>query len=197
MEYLWKTKRLIMELGPLTLIILVALGTGLLFGLLNLVESKALVGFLGVIIGGFISSVTSLLVVKENYRSQLRIAVLDKRLNAHQVAYALWDEIKRAVHDKDKNKINDLHRKAYEFWKDNCLYLDGPSRKAFKPCMTAAINLNQQLQIDLQIQPNKHEIIRLIEENWEKVRKLGKTLEEGVLLPTLGDDEFPAEMKNA
>ncbi len=67
MEYLRKTQQLITELGPLTLIILVtviALVTGLLFGLLNLVESKGLVGFMGVIIGGFISSVTSLLVVK-------------------------------------------------------------------------------------------------------------------------------------
>ncbi len=90
----------------------------------------------------------------------------------------------------DKDIINELHKKAHVFWKDNCLYLDSTSRKAFQPCMTAAINLSEQLKADLK----DPVVTKLMEENWEKVREFGKTLEEGVLLPSLWGNVFPPEM---
>lgn len=185
MEYLQKTKGFIFELGALPLVIfitLIVLVTILLLALFNFIESKALIGFLGVIIGSGISAATSLLIAKESYRAKLAVAALDKRLKTHQDAYALWDEIVGAVHDTER--IGDVVVKAQEFWKKHCLYLDANSRKAFRDCYLFALNHRDILE-----GVRNDDTKRLIKESWEIIMKPGTALVEGVSLPSLGGDE--------
>ena len=93
MNFLKQIKRVITELGTLpflSLVFFVAVIIALLLTLFGTIESKTLVGFFGVIIGSGIAASTSLLVAQENRRGQLAIASLDRRLETHQKAYAIW-----------------------------------------------------------------------------------------------------------
>ena len=181
-----KVKRLIFELGALpflTLIILVALLIVIVFAVFDLVESKALIGFLGVIIGSGLAAATSLLLAKENRQGQLAIASLDKRLEAHQTAYAIWHEIRGAIHRPDR--LDDVLMKADQFWKNNCLYLDPLSRKAFRDCIIFASSHK-----DLLYGPRTEEMRKLIKESWGIITKPGDLLVQGVALPSLGEKEY-------
>lgn len=181
-----KVKRLIFELGALPfliLIILVALLIVIVFAVFDLVESKALIGFLGVIIGSGLAAATSLLLAKENRQGQLAIASLDKRLEAHQTAYAIWHEIRGAIHRPDR--LDDVLMKADQFWKNNCLYLDPLSRKAFRDCIIFASSHK-----DLLHGPRTEEMTKLIKESWGIITKPGDLLVQGVALPSLGEKEY-------
>jgi len=181
-----KVKRLIFELGALPfliLIILVALLIVIVFAVFDLVESKALIGFLGVIIGSGLAAATSLLLAKENRQGQLAIASLDKRLEAHQTAYAIWHEIRGAIHRPER--LDDVLMKADQFWKNNCLYLDPLSRKAFRDCIIFASSHK-----DLLYGPRTEEMRELIKESWGIITKPGDLLVQGVALPSLGEKEY-------
>ena len=185
MDYLKKTMIFIFELGALPLVIFVTIIvaiTIILLSLFNYIESKALIGFLGVIVGSAISAVTSMLIAKENYRGKLAVAALGKRLETHQFAYALWDEIVGAVHHT--SRIGDVVIKAQDFWKNNCLYLDSQSRKAFRDCYLFALNHR-----DILDGVRNDDTKKLIKESWEIIMKPGTTLVEGISLPSLGKNE--------
>ncbi|MGA8142082.1 MAG: hypothetical protein WB948_15530 [Desulfobaccales bacterium] len=185
MDYLRKTKDLVLNLGASSLIFFVAaivLITVILIALFNFIESKALIGFVGVIIGSVISASTAVIIAKEDYRGKLALAALDKRIDVHQVAYALWLEIVGAVNHTER--ISDIVLKSQEFWKNNCLYLDAKSRKAFRDCYIFAFNHREMLD-----GVRNEETKRLIKESWDIIMKPGTTLVEGVSLPSLGGDE--------
>ena len=192
MKYLPKIKRFIFGLEALPLIILalvIVLVTVLLLSLFNFIDSKVLIGFFGIIIGSGISAATSILIAKTDYRAKLAVAALDKRLDAHQIAYALWDEIVGAVHSSDH--ISDVVEKAQEFWKNNCLYLDAKSRHAFRDCYFFALNHRELLKGD-----RNDETKRLIKESWDTIMLPGTALAEGISLPSLGGDESDYKLKD-
>jgi hypothetical protein len=151
----------------------------------KLVDSRTAAALMGVIIGAVVSAATSILLAWENQFFQLRTAALEKRLAIHQAAYALWWKIVSAVHDREK--IDDVVIEAYEWWKNNCLYLDAASRKAFRVCVASAHNHK-----DLLAGPRSKESAKLIQDNWDQIMKPGQTLVEGVALPSLGEYEKPS-----
>jgi hypothetical protein len=181
------------NIRPLTAMLVlspVALAAAVLLAATKLVDSQTAVGLLGVLIGAGISAATSILLARENRHLQLATAALDKRLAAHQAAYALWWKIVGAVHRK--GKIGDVVIEAEEWWKNNCLYLDGVSRKAFRTCLMFAINHKDLLQ-----GPRSEEVAKLVKESWKEIMKPGETLVEGVALPSLGKSEKPSDIPDA
>ncbi len=72
-------------------------------------------------------------VILENIKAknQLRLAALDKRLQAHQEAFTLWRELFSAIHSPDIGKavIN-----CQEWWGKNCIYLEPEVREALNKC---------------------------------------------------------------
>lgn len=169
---------------------LVALAAAVLLVAAKVVDSQTAVGLLGVLIGAGISAATSILLARENRHLLLATAALDKRLAAHQAAYALWWKIIGAVHHKDK--IGEVVMEAEEWWKNNCLYLDAESRKAFRTCFMFAFNHKDLLQ-----SPRSKEAAKLVEESWQEIMKPGQTLVEGVALPSLGKAEKPLDIPDA
>lgn len=134
-----KIKKVVFELGALPLLIVTVLMALIALAILfsfELIESKSLIGILGVLVGGGIAASTSLLIAKENRRGQLAIASLDKRLETHQEAYRLWRKIRGAVYHPES--LGDVLKEANEFWESNCLYLDPASREAFIACIFRA-----------------------------------------------------------
>jgi len=169
---------------------LVALAVAVILAATKFVDSQTAVGLLGVLIGAGISAATSILLAWENRHLQLAMAALDKRLAAHQTAYALWWNIVRAVHQKDK--IGHVVIEAEEWWKNNCLYLDAASRQAFRECLMFAINHKDLLQ-----GPRSKETTVLVKESWNVIMKPGETLVESVALPSLGKAEKPSDIPDA
>ena len=116
----------------------------------------------------------------QGQRHQLRMAALERRLQAHQEAYTLWWNLLGAVHDEQR--IGKIVMDCQDWWVNNCLYLDAETRNAFSAAYHAA-----QMHKDLLRPVPQTEAAR---ENWEVIRKAGQAVVKGVELPSVGDNEY-------
>ena len=117
---------------------------------------------------------------KFSHHNRLKMAALDKRLEAHQQAYTLWLQLRRSVHNKNKNI--DMVIKCQNWWEKNCLYLDMESRKTFMSSIHA-VALHPDLTGG---QATKDEVI----ENWRYINECGEMLIRGAGLPSFGENEL-------
>ena len=159
--------------------------------LFEMIDSKAAFTLMGIIIGSGISAIVSLLVASENRKQQWELAALDKRLEVHQAAYAMWQRIVSAVYDSDQ--IGKVVVESKDWWNNNCLYLDAASRRAFRNCLFSASDHKDLLNGP---QPRDEETKKMIKENWNTIMKPGETLPAGVALPDLGEQELSLEHTN-
>jgi hypothetical protein len=68
-------------------------------------------------------------------RHQLRMAAVDRRLQAHQEAFAHWCNLRNSVHTSE---VHAEVGKCQTWWNENCLYLEPTVREAFVASYTAA-----------------------------------------------------------
>ena len=148
------------------------------------VDSKSAIGMIGITVGALISGFFSYFINETNYKKQLRLAALDKRLEAHQQAFTLWSEIVSNIYEI--NKINDVIQKSEIWWLKNCLYLGPKSRSAFHACLLFAGNHSNLCNASIPKHDNKIER----HESWKIIMLPGKTLVEEMELPNLNEDEF-------
>ncbi|MDO9303526.1 MAG: hypothetical protein Q7T89_19205 [Anaerolineales bacterium] len=80
--------KIYLVISSIVIIILFAL---LIF--LRDIPSEAVIAFLGVFVGSIVSGVVQFVTSDTNGKQQLRLAALDKRLQAHQEAFALWQRL--------------------------------------------------------------------------------------------------------
>lgn len=165
------------------LVFLTAFIAALIWIVRLLSDSASAVGLVGVLVGAAIPTVTSYLQASQDRRTNLAMAALDKRLAAHQEAFAHWRKIFRAMHQPDLNKELEA---AQTWWEENCLYLDAKSRKAFHACIMAAYNHKSYLD-----GPRSEDNKKLVTENWGVIMRPGIVLVEGVNLPGLPIDLNP------
>ena len=90
--------------------------------------SDLVTGALLALLGGLVGSLATIAISRANRKDQLRLAAVERRLAAHQEAYALWFELLNALHHPE---CHDVVIKCQTWWKQNCLYLDPKSRRAF------------------------------------------------------------------
>ena len=76
--------------------------------------------------------VTSLVIETFKSRNDLRMACIDRRLQAHQEAFSLWSELTKSSADE----FDELHTKCSMWWDRNCLYLDTNVRSEFLSYIT-------------------------------------------------------------
>jgi len=117
-----------------------------------------------------------------SHHNQLKMAALDKRLEAHQAAYKLWLQLRRSLHKRDKN--TDMVIKCQNWWEKNCLYLDTESREAFISAVHA-VAIHPDLTGG---QAPKEELLK----NWEFINGCGETIIRGSGLPSFGKNELAA-----
>jgi hypothetical protein len=111
----------------------------LLLVFLRDLPSEALVAFIGVLVGSLISGFVQFAMSESNMRQQLRLAALDKRLQAAQEAMTLWNRL-RTANEKDANELDTL-RDCKAWWDTNSLYLTAEARDAFNKAYRAAGDL--------------------------------------------------------
>ena len=143
MDLIRKIQKLLFKIGILPFLIIisaVSLLTIILLLVFDFIDSKLVIGFIGVIIGSAISSITSMVISKESRKGQLAVASLEKRLEAHQTAYSIWRYLIFSVHDEEK--LSEISITAQDWWEKHCLYLDPESREAFRASKTTGSGLH-------------------------------------------------------
>jgi hypothetical protein len=75
----------------------------------------------------------------EDHRTKnlLRMAALDKRLQAHQEAFSLWRELFFSL---NTTEVREVVVRCQVWWNKNCLYLEPEARAAFNTCIFNAAN---------------------------------------------------------
>ena len=144
-----------------------------------IISSDAWSGLLGVLVGGGISGAVQFFSSEADRKQEFRLAALERRLQAHQEAYAFWRRLLFA--DKRNGEIHEVVIKAQEWWEQNCLYLTSDARWAFQQAYLAAHDHAELL--------NTHADAGDVKDAAEKVRRAGDVIVKGVNLPSIGEME--------
>jgi hypothetical protein len=160
---------------------LVVLGVAAFFFAQQLpnVSTDALAGLGGVVVGSLITVAAQYWSGVLERKHQLRLAAAEKRLEAHQQAFALWRKLISNVHKE--SKIHEIVGECQEWWNNNCLYLSPEAREKFRYAYICAASHGDFVKD--RTNP------KLVRENWQNVADAGPALVRGVELPTLGEEE--------
>lgn len=105
---------------------------------------------------------------------QLRMAGIDRRMQAHQEAFTLWREILRSVHSEN---IDVTTLKCQDWWEKNCLYLEQSVREALSLAMSCAHDHAMLLR--------SREDADVVKKNWANITAAGPAILKAVQLPGL------------
>lgn len=110
-------------------------------------------------------------------RHQLRIAALDRRLQAHQEAFTLWRKLLSKLYS---DTIQDVVIECQDWWNNNCIYLSPEARHAFRIAYQTAF-FYKELRKERSTEENKEE--------WKLIEDAGEAIVKGAELPPLGKKE--------
>ena len=119
------------------------------------------------------------------YRNQLRLAALDRRLQAHQEAYALLGKLRSAAHATEP--ISDVFEECNAWWNNNCLYLEADAREKFLGAYYAAQNHPELKRRAAEC--GSPENMADLDKNWKKINDAPEAIVKAVELPSLGEQE--------
>lgn len=139
--------------------------------------TTAVLALLGVLAGWLVTIQTARATRKE----LLRLAAIEKRLAAHQEAYALWSRLLSALHNE--TRLQEAAEKCQAWWEKNCLYLDPKSRRAFRDGTVDAV-----LYHDLKGEHDSREA-------FNRLRAVLDLLVAGAGLPVIGEHEWAKELQ--
>ena len=120
----------------------------------------------------------NLLIEQNRGKQQLRLAAIDRRLQAHQEAFTLWRKLLSSVHTDTVAKVV---LECQEWWDNNCLYLGAEARAAFNTAYRSASNHRDFLRDRTNVE--------LIKANWKDIADAGEVIVRGAELPPLGEKE--------
>lgn len=143
------------------------------------ISSDAWSGLLGALLGSGISSTVQFFSSEATRQQEFRLAALERRLQAHQEAYALWRRLLFA--HKQNAEIHEAVIKAQEWWEQNCLYLTSNARSTFQQAYLAAHDHAELLNISADVSA--------LQQAKDKVRRAGGVIVNGVNLPSIGEME--------
>lgn len=114
------------------------------------------------------------LIEESKQRHALRLAALDRRLAAHQEAFALW---RRLLSEIKGETIATIVLECQDWWEKNCLYLEPGVRDAFFRAYSAAILHHSYVQA--------FAASDVIEENWKAISNFPNILFAAIKLPPI------------
>jgi len=116
-------------------------------------------------------------------RNSMRAASVEKRLEVHQAAFALWWELRNAVHAEPETLLQCVQR-CQSWWVENCLYLAPNAREDFSLAYaSASIHRNY-----LASPANNENDRKALQENWARIMAPGESLLAAVELPPIAED---------
>jgi hypothetical protein len=120
----------------------------------------------------------NLLLEAKKGQNLLRLAALERRLQAHQDAFELWRKLLSAAHGPDTGNVV---MECQEWWNKNCLYLEAEARNAFNMAYHSA-HMHEGLKQD----PSN---LSLVTDNWTKIMAAGDIIVKSVDLPPIAERE--------
>jgi hypothetical protein len=117
-----------------------------------------------------ISKQNRLLLEEHRTRNQLRLAAIDRRLQAHQEAYKLWRRLIANVHNRPA--ITNIVIECQDWWDRNCIYLEPAVREAFFQSYMAASNHADLVQARADAED--------IKRNWSVITRIGELIPEAI-----------------
>jgi hypothetical protein len=123
----------------------------------------------------------TMLVEEFKARHQLRMAALDRRLQAHQEAFTYWRELFGNTHSDEVGKSV---IECQSWWEKNCLYLEPKVRQAFVDAYSAAHSHNQLVRSRANAED--------VQKSWARITKFPDILFEAIQLPPLTAGEVEA-----
>jgi hypothetical protein len=148
--------------------------------------------FFGALVGGVIVIVCQIFIsgrelsVRKNLAKQERLdrymsAALERRLETHQQAFALWYDLMWNL-NSENNDRKAIADDCEKWWKNNNFYLDKESSSAFKTAYIVANTFDQY-------NPTSEEDAKNRKKDFHTIHKVGNLLREGIGLPHLDDLE--------
>lgn len=127
------------------------------------------------------------------FRNQLRMAAIDRRLQAHQDAFTMLRELVKHAHGPELGKQVIL---CQDWWEKNCLYLEPQARQAFSDAYSSASahqGLLQAAQYTNHASPEQaKENVENITRNWARLMGALNVVLDVVALPPLTTTEVDA-----
>ena len=120
----------------------------------------------------------SLVLEQLRINQQLRLAVAEKRLAAHQEAFALWRRLIASAYD---DGLSFVVLECQDWWNKNCLYLSAEARDSFNRAYSLAVN-HRQLA-------NSGGDLEAVKTYSEILYGAGEVIVSGVQLPSRGSRE--------
>ena len=111
-------------------------------------------------------------------RHQLRLAAVDRRLQAHQEAFTHWRRLMAATHTDEVGKVV---IECQAWWEQNCIYLEPTVRESFVRAYSAASDHNQLVRGRAEAE--------IIKESWSLITAFPNILFQAVQLPALSELE--------
>ncbi len=112
---------------------------------------------------------------------QLRLAAIDRRLQAHQEAFTHWREVLACMHTQ---QLGVTITKCQKWWEEHCLYLEPEVREAFVSAYSAASVHQTYTQ-------NRADAA-LVQSNWATFTRFPEVLFAAVQLPAFSSSESKA-----
>ena len=127
------------------------------------------------------------------FRNQLRLAGVDRRLQAHQEAFALLWALVDQMHAPD---VREQVQACVKWWQQNCLYLEPSAREAFVDTYSMVSAHDSLMRASLSKTEAEveqlGETMAAIHRNWERIMDSINVVLEAVALPPLSANEEAA-----
>lgn len=152
---------------------------------------EALLTLLGIFVGAFIT----LFIQWYDQKVKFRLVAIEKRLQAHQEAFALWYKLIWVIHSPSEDRIKVISE-ARDFWLNNGLYLEKKTRKEFDIIIKLVDGYSDKLQFaKITSDTKEKEIIRQdYLGDWNRIFQLPKLIQSEVELePIVPDLKISAE----
>ena len=136
---------------------------------------SALLGFLGAVLGAAIGAYFTWLSAQRHAQDQFRLAALEKRLEVHQKAFTLWNELFTHLHATD---ISDIVPKCEKWWISHRINSGPESSEVFYRAYILAHGFHA-------IPPDDD----MQTEHFEIIKDAGRIIVEAVSLPAMQNGE--------
>lgn len=143
-------------------------------------DAPTLVGLAGVVIGSTITASIQVISSRSDKEDRYRLAAIERRLQAHQEAFALWKDLTANLNPESK-KLGLLIVACQDWYNKNCLYLEKDAGEKFR---IAYISAGMHYHLI-----KSHAETNVLEENFKDIWRVGDALRSAVALPAIGTNE--------
>jgi len=149
----------------------------------NLADKEDIANITGLVSG--VEHQYDLIIKQIDAKQQMRMAAVDKRLQAHQEAFTLW----RKLTMEDDQGEGPIALQCQDWWEKNCLYLEPAVRSAFVSAYSNA-HLHAHLRAT-------HASSVEVEKAWDAVMNFQIVLFKAIQLPPLTQEELKEIPENS